>query len=143
MRKLNLDLLQDGVLGISRNRGNSWYEAVLVALEQNNHFKDVVFTVSGDLEDDFVLFWDYQLSKNALLSWNDLTELAEEAATGIALLLVYKFTDFKVSWRERKGDKIDYFLSKQITSGILKADALLEVSGILKETKNNRLSSRV
>lgn len=143
MRKLKLDQLKKGLPGITKNRGGNWHEAIITALSNNGHISGTVLNLDGEVKEKIQLIWSDSQELDATLSWNDLTELVEAAATGVALLLVQVYTPYKVSWRARKGDKVDYFLSKNIVKGVMKADALLEVSGILKETKNNRLSSRV
>ena len=99
MRKLKLDLLRGELLGITKNRGGSWYEAILIALAKNEHSSGIVINLSGDVKEKAQLIWKEQLEQDAMLNWNDLTELAEEAATGIALLLIREFTPYKVSWR--------------------------------------------
>lgn len=143
MRQLQLDILTTGLPGITKKRGGNWYEAIVLALNLNHHQSGVILSLNKEVVEKIQLIWEEIIEKDAKLGWNDLTELAEEAATGLALLLIQELTEYKVLWRARKGSKIDYFLSKKIIDRVMMPEALLEISGLFRETKNNRVSSRV
>ncbi len=57
MKKLKLDLLRGGLLGITKNRGDSWYEAIITALEQNKHTSGVVINLSGAVKEKVEINW--------------------------------------------------------------------------------------
>ena len=48
MRKLNLDILKEGVPGFSKTMGAFLAEAALVCLEENNHKSGVLLEVMGE-----------------------------------------------------------------------------------------------
>jgi len=75
-------------------------------------------------------------------TYNDELDLAEYAATAMAILIVLELTDYTYLKRAQKGTRGDYWLGKKDEFGVLILDGLLEISGILKENKNNRLSKR-
>lgn len=64
--------------------------------------------------------------------WNDQEYTTEQAAYGIALLLLSKLTEFTVVERSRKGTGFDYWLGKPTDSSDLpfQKSMRLEVSGI-------------
>lgn len=88
------------------------------------------------------MVWSGTLAKEVEETYNDELDLVEYAATAIAILLVMELTDYSSVKRAQKGTKGDYWLGKIDLHGVVILDGLLEISGILKENKNNRLSKR-
>ena len=106
------------------------------------HSSGVNLMVSGNKTKTIEIIWTGQLSQNVTATYNDEQDLTEYAATAMAILLVLKLTDYTHLKRAQKGSKGDYWLGKKDAQGILVLDGLLEISGILKENNNNRLSKR-
>jgi hypothetical protein len=74
------------------------------------------------------------------------TRTIDDAACAIALLLVRELTEYTAISKARIGTTVDYYLiSKKQNTDLLfnEAEARLEVSGILSETKNNTVTARI
>ena len=75
-------------------------------------------------------------------TWNDEDELTEEAACGIAILLVEEMTEYTVIRRSRKKTGVDYFLGFKESEIPFQDSARLEVSGILSGV-DSKIRSRI
>lgn len=72
-----------------------------------------------------------QLPKHLLRCWNDEEFTTEQAAYGIAFLIIRELTDLTVIERSRKGTGFDYWLGTTTDEGQpFKNKVRLEVSGI-------------
>ncbi len=114
-------------------------------LEFNSHSSSVTLKVTGVVDEKFSVIWSHKIDQTVKRSWGDRQEAAEYGAAGIALLLLIKLTGWSVVERAFIGTHVDYYLgipdkTEQIG---FKRLARVEVSGIGKETKNNRLSKRL
>ncbi len=69
-------------------------------------------------------------------NWNDLQEATEYGATALVLLIVHKFTKYKVIKRSRKRTGIDFWLGLKEDKFLFQNRARLEISGILKGSKS-------
>ena len=67
----------------------------------------------------------------------------EYAAVGIALPLILQATGYSDVQRARKGSSVDFWLGKKDEYAFPILEALLEVSGILKENPGNTMNARV
>lgn len=67
-----------------------------------------------------------------LRCWNDLEYTTEQAAYGIAFMIITRLTDFTVIERSRKGTGFDYWLGTENDDSLLpfQNKARLEISGI-------------
>ena len=146
MRKLELNILQNGLPGISKAMGAFLAEAAMVCLEKNGHRSGVELIVKGDFQEAFEVVWSDKVDTIIEGTWNDLKEVTEFGATGLALLLISKLTEFQIFERS-KGDSFDFYLKKSqlnnLQAGIEENLALLEISGIFKEKKGNTVNMRV
>ncbi len=74
------------------------------------------------------------------------TRTIDDAACAIALLLVRELTEYTAISKARIGTTVDYYLiskNQNTDSFFNEAEARLEVSGILSETKNNTVTARI
>lgn len=131
MTKLDLSELQNGLPAITPAFGAALAEACAVCLAEQNHQPGVELEVTGELAGTFQLYWP-AVTPQMQRCWNDREYTTEQAAYGIALLLLTKLTDFTVVERSRKGTGFDYWLGKPTDSSDLpfEKSIRLEVSGI-------------
>ena len=142
MRKINLNQLKQGISGITVAYGEFLWETLVYCLVKMGHESGAHLVVLGNKKTKLELIWSGKLNKEVAATYNDELDLAEYAATAMAILLVLKLTDYTYLKRAQKGSRGDYWLGRKDEQGVLILDGLLEISGILKETKNNRLSKR-
>ena len=79
-----------------------------------------------------------------LRCWNDIEYTTEQAAYGIAFLVIQELTDYTVIERSRRGTGFDYWLGKKGETNELPFQnaVRLEVSGIRKGD-DSRVKARV
>ena len=142
MRKINLNQLKQGISGITVAYGEFLCETLVYCLVKMGHEPGVHLVVLGNKKAKLEITWSGKLNKEVAATYNDELDLAEYAATAMAILLVLELTDYTYLKRAQKGSRGDYWLGKKDEQGVLILDGLLEISGILKETKNNRLPKR-
>jgi len=142
MKKINLNQLKRGISGVTTAFGEFLWETLVYCLMKMGHKSGVHLIVSGNKKEKFEVTWSGKLNKEVATTYNDELDLAEYAATAMAILLVLKLTDYTHLKRAQKGTKGDYWLGRKDSNGILVLDGLLEISGILQENKHNRLSKR-
>lgn len=147
MERLDLDLLKTGIPIISKKIGAFLAEAAAICLYLNGYKSGVELIVEGEIEETLTIEWNDEVTTDVLDSWNDTKEATEFGATALAILLLLKYTDFTYVVRAYQGTGIDYWLGKgEYTSEILPMSnrkGRLEVSGILKENKNNTVNIRI
>ncbi len=140
MKKLNLDILKEGLPGFSKTVGAFLAEAALVCLEQNNHQSGVLLEVTGEYTAIFEIVWTGNIDSVVKEGWRDIVETTEYGATAIAILLLRELTDFQYFERMRQDEIGDYLIkqSKEVTPF-----SFLEISGIWNENAENNVSIRV
>ena len=94
MRELNLDILKEGLPGITRATGIYLHEAILVALAKNGHRSGVLLKVEGEFETELSLIWKEDVGKAILNIWKNERDAANYGAVGIALLLMTALSRF-------------------------------------------------
>ncbi len=134
-RKLVITDLAKGLPAITPSFGAALAEACAVCLEEqkHKHSQGVEITVNGDFNAKFELFW--QPVNEQMLRCPNVEEFTtEQAAYGIAFLIVRELTDLTVIERSRKGTGFDYWLGTSDTDEgqPFKNKVRLEVSGIRK-----------
>jgi hypothetical protein len=79
-----------------------------------------------------------------LLCWNDQEFTTEQAAYGIAFMLIRQLTQFTVIERSRKGTGFDYWLGSEDEAGELpfQNKVRLEVLG-LRKADDSRVRARI
>ena len=96
--------------------GAALAEACAVCLEEQGHTSGVEMTVDGDFTAKFKLQWQ-AVTEQMLRCWNDEEFTTEQAAYGIAFLIVRELTDLTVIERSSKGTGFDYWLGTVDTMG--------------------------
>jgi hypothetical protein len=115
---LNLNELDtDDIPGITREKGNDLAQAGAVCLHLHRHQQGVRFVVQGFVSKTYALAWP-PVTEQALRTWNDPDEAAEDGAAGIAALLAIREIGYPVVLRSRKTTGFDYWLGDKDTSNI-------------------------
>ena len=140
---LDLCKLQKGLPAITPSFGAALAEACTICLEDQGHHSGIALTVQGDFSGEFVLLYP-EVTEQMRRCWNDLEYTTEQAAYGVALLLIQQLTDFAVVERSRKGTGFDYWLgtASELSEQPFSKTARLEVSGI-RQGNHQQIRTRV
>lgn len=140
---LNLQSLHQGLPAITPAFGAAIAEAGAICLTDEAHEPGVTLEVEGEFSTQFQLNWQ-PVTEQARRCWNDEEYTTEQAAYGIAFLLILQLTNLTVIERSRKGTGFDYWLGSQDSTTILPFQrmARLEVSGIRKGNRS-QINARV
>ncbi|HBE20697.1 MAG TPA: hypothetical protein DEG17_02235 [Cyanobacteria bacterium UBA11149] len=143
IKELAIAKLEQGLPAITPAFGAALAEACAVCLNDQGHTPGVEITVKGDFTAVFKLYWQ-EVTDQMLRCWNDSEYTTEQAAYGIAFLVIQELTDYTIIQRSRQGTGFDYWLGKKTeTNELLFQNALrLEVSGIRKGD-DSRVKTRV
>ncbi|MEI6046675.1 MAG: hypothetical protein WCS37_20165 [Chloroflexota bacterium] len=145
---LVLSELEQGIPALSQALGKVMAECCAVCLDNQNHSRGLIFKVALDKDgkeaQDFIIQDWVVVTEDLKRCWRDLNEATELAASGIAILLILKLTEFTTVERAVKTTGIDYWLGKKEDAGrnIFKRHARLEISGLLSGTES-QIRSRV
>lgn len=137
---LELSDLQKGMPGISPIQGAFLQENAIVALHKANHLSPAKMTLTGIANKDIELAWTDSVNQQMLNSYNDERENAEFAAAGISALLTPYLTDYTIISRARIGWGFDFWLGQENSPLFM---AVLEVTGMNKETQHNSMTKRI
>ncbi|MEH2418761.1 hypothetical protein [Nostoc sp.] len=142
-QELVLTKLEEGLPAITPSFGAALAEACAVCLEAQGHLQGVELTVNGEFTARFRLYWQ-PVTQQMLRCWNDKEFTTEQAAYGIAFMLIRQLTQFTVIERSRKGTGFDYWLGSEDEAGELpfQNKVRLEVSGIRK-ADDSRVRARI
>jgi hypothetical protein len=140
---LNLQHLNQGLPAITPAFGAAIAEAGAICLTDEAHVLGVILEVEGEFSTRFQLDWQ-PVTEQARRCWNDEEYTTEQAAYGIAFLLILQLTNLTVIERSRKGTGFDYWLGSQDSNSMLPFQrmARLEVSGIRKGSRS-QINARV
>ncbi len=140
---LNLQCLSQGLPAITPAFGATLAEAGAVCLTDETHVPGMILEVEGAFSSRFQLDWQ-PVTQQIRRCWNDEEYTTEQAAYGIAFLLILQLTDLTVIERSRKGTGFDYWLGIQDLTSTLPFQrmARLEVSGIRKGSRS-QINARV
>lgn len=140
---LNLQHLSQGLPAITPAFGAAIAEAGAICLTDEAHAPGVSLEVEGELSTRFQLDWQ-PVTEQARRCWNDEEYTTEQAAYGIAFLLILQLTNLTVIERSRKGTGFDYWLGNQDSNAMLPFQrmARLEVSGI-RNGNRSQINARV
>ncbi|MEE3719784.1 hypothetical protein V2H45_23865 [Tumidithrix elongata RA019] len=143
IEEIELVKLGKGLPAITLSFGATLAEACAICLEERGHSQGVEISIYGDFKATFKLYWQ-TITDQMLRCWNDREYTTEQAAYGIAFILVRNLTDFTVIERSRKGTGFDYWLGVEGEANELpfQNKVRLEVSGI-REGDDRRVKSRV
>lgn len=134
---LSLQSLHQGLPAITPAFGAAIAEAGAICLTDEAHEPGVILEVEGEFSTRFQLDWQ-PVTEQARRCWNDEEYTTEQAAYGIAFLLILQLTDLTVIERSRKGTGFDYWLGSQDSTATLPFQrmARLEVSGMRKGNRS-------
>jgi hypothetical protein len=140
---LNLQSLHQGLPAITPAFGAAIAEAGAICLINAAHEPEVVIEVKGEFSTTFKLDWQ-PVTEQARRCWNDEEYTTEQAAYGIAFLLILQLTNLTVIERSRKGTGFDYWLGTHDSTATLPFQrmARLEVSGI-RQGNQSQINARV
>lgn len=143
---LNLESLAQGLPAITPAFGAAIAEACAICLTDEAHNPGVILEVEGEFSSSFRLNWQ-SVTEQTRRCWNDEEYTTEQAAYGIAFLLILQLTNLTIIERSRKGTGFDYWLGSQDSDDTLPFQrmARLEVSGIRKGNRgqiNSRLKQK-
>lgn len=126
-----IDVLQlgEGLPAITPAFGSALVEAIAICLQDQNHPSGHAFFIEGDFQTQ--VYFTYPIvSEQMERCWNDEEYTTEQAAYGIAFLLIRHLTPFTVIERSRRGKGFDYWLGLEQTNLPFQRMMRLEVSGI-------------
>ena len=112
---LSLDDLKKGLPGVTPVLGNFHAQACLVCFYERKHTSGVKLETKGTFASVFAVNWQDAITDQILQAWGDPEVATEQAAYGIAFLLVLKLTPFTVIRKSKKGTGFDYWLGEQST----------------------------
>ncbi|NJK51908.1 MAG: hypothetical protein HC936_02250 [Leptolyngbyaceae cyanobacterium SU_3_3] len=140
---LSLQRLEQGLPAITPAFGAAIAEAGAICLTDEAHQPGVTLEVEGEFSTTFALDWQ-PVTEQTRRCWNDEQYTTEQAAYGIAFLLILQLTELTVIERSRKGTGFDYWLGTQGSSVALPFErmARLEVSGIRRGNRS-QINARV
>ncbi|MCU0239088.1 MAG: hypothetical protein MUC29_06570 [Pyrinomonadaceae bacterium] len=139
---LLLNELEKGFSGISVAWGKLLCEASSYCFDFQKHKNGVEMLLKGDSETNFQVVWENEITEQTRNAWNDTQDLTEFGASGVAILLIIKLTEYTVIRRARKGEGIDYWLGEKDSELPFQDSARLEISGIL-EGNESKIKARV
>lgn len=139
--KLDLSDLSRGLPAITPAFGETLAEAAAICLVEQEHLPGVELKVEGEFNATFQLWWP-EVTDQMRRCWNDQDYTTEQAAYGIALMVVQHLTDLVVVERSIRGTGFDYWLGKRRESDSIPFEKAvrLEVSGIRSGNRSQILT---
>lgn len=129
---------------LSAVRCADFSEAAAVCLDFHGHASGKVLNVEGDLKGQFELIGS-EVTQQMRDTRHDMDYTVESGAYCLAMLVIEKLTNLKVTRQSQKRTGFDYWLGEN-EEMVVQNKARLEVSGILKGSKgqiNQRLKEKV
>lgn len=147
MRILNLNILQNGLPGITPVIGAFYMEAAIVSLMKKGFQSGVKLKIDGAFTEIFILEWETNLTPLQLNSWKEENHYHSAGAVALSLLLIKELLGFTIFEEGTIGTGIDYWLGKEEKidefNPFFKKLARLEISGIGKATSKNSVNMRI
>lgn len=142
-QSLDLCQLQKGLPAITPSFGAALAEACAICLSDQGHQPGITLVVQGDFSNAFTLLYP-EVTDQMRRCWNDYEYATEQAAYGVALLLIQQLTELTVVERSRKGTGFDYWLgtASESDNPLFKKTVRLEVSGI-RQGSSQQIRTRV
>ncbi len=150
IRTISLEPLREGIGRYVADRSKGDYLAAIVALDQKGYEENQECEVKDYNELKFVVAFEWCTEINDVMrdSMND-SDLAEDGAVGIALMLIDTFTKYTVVERAVEGSGVDFLLGDKESFDVSdRTDfglptARLEVSGMLRAKPKSRFRTRI
>ncbi len=130
--EIQLSELRNGSFAFTEAYGSSLEEACIICLDDQGHDPGVIMEVDGVGKLKYQLYWQKEITNQMSRCWRDSTFTTEQAAYGIAFLLIPRVTDYSAIERAVKGTGFDYWLGSNHDNDafLFHKKARLEVSGI-------------
>jgi hypothetical protein len=144
MNIIDIQRLETDVDGVSPGMAKYMVECASFCFSSQNHQPGVNMPVIGnDSTEDFSVYWEPDVEE-LLHSMNDEERTTEFGAMGVGLLLTASLTTYKFFSTARKKGGFDYWLHEEEPEDVamVRADAILEVSGIRKALGGNKPGTR-
>ncbi len=129
MESIVLEDIRKYTPDLTQNWSDERFDACLVCLDYNKHQSGIVLNIIGVAEEDLTLTWTAEVTDKLIRTWRDIQEATEKGAEGMVVLLLKKYTPYKIIERAAKGTGIDYWLSEKMSLLPFQHAARLEVSG--------------
>jgi hypothetical protein len=126
---IDISQLRNGLPAITPAFGMTLAEAIAICFEDQNNTSGVILTIEGDFQTQ-VRFLYPNVTAQMRLCWNDEVAATEQAAYGIAFLLIRHLSALTVIERSRQGTGFDYWLGIDQPNMPFQRMMRLEVSGI-------------
>jgi hypothetical protein len=141
-KSINLEQLRENIDYLVASMSAYMCDCLVVCLAGENHPTGLILKVeTEDKKYNFRLEWATPVTRHLIGATQDEERTTEWGAMGIALLLARELTEYPYICTRRKGDGIDFCLSK--SENVFIYDARLEVSGIRKGSLTNTLEKRL
>ena len=126
---IDVSQLEAGLPAITPAFGATLVEAIAICFDDQNYASGSSFQVDGDFQTQ-VQFLYPNVTVQMRRCWNDEESTTEQAAYGIAFLLIRHLTNLTVIERSRRGTGFDYWLGIERPNLPFQRMMRLEVSGI-------------
>lgn len=145
--RLDLDGLFEDLPGITKAGGASCYEAILICLQYHHHESGAICNLN-DFDATLAtleIIWSKELDAKTCRAWGEPRNAVEDAAIGIAFLIVLQFTEFTVIERANIGTGIDYWLGykEDVERDKFLPRARMETSGIMLQRYTSGILQRI
>jgi hypothetical protein len=141
-KSLNLEELRGNLDFIVSSMSAYMCDCLIVCFKEENHSSGLVMKVETEAKQySYKLHWTTPVTRYLIGATQDTERTTEWAAMGLALLFARELTDYPYICTRRKGEGVDFCLSKN--SQEFSCDARLEVSGIRKESPKNTIEGRL
>ena len=151
IKKINIDSLRNGIPVITEGLFGIHKESCIVCFGSNGHPSGVKLELLFDNKKDHCeVSYTGEITQRLIKSYADNKKTTDYGACAIALLLIREYTDFVAEQVANPiGNGIDYYLINKNKNEnyddelLYNHSAMLEVSGIRLETKNNSVKKRL
>jgi hypothetical protein len=126
---IDANQLSQGLPAITPALGSTLAEAIAICLSEQNHPSGSAFYIEGDFQSAVQLRYP-DITEQMRRCWNDEEYTTEQAAYGIAILLLQHLMGLTVIERSRRGTGFDYWLGPAQANLPFQRMMRLEVSGI-------------
>lgn len=128
---IDLEMLSNGLPGITQRIGSFLAEASGFCLQLNTHSPGTIISIEGFINQNSKLIWKENTDQQLTNSYADEKEAVEFGACGIAIAIIEKLTSYTVIRRSWIGTGFDYWLGEKDSDLPFDEKARLEISGIM------------
>ena len=133
--QMNLEQLFGNLPEITPWLAGEYYSALVVCLEHHNHRTGIAAALRN-LDETIIgmeLIWSKEIDDTDRRVWGHPRNAVEQAAEGLAWLIIHRFTDYTVIGRSSIGDGVDFWLGDKadVDSLVFQRKARMETKGRL------------